>query len=212
MSTHEHSCGPSGGIYPGDCEFTQALLQQSALREAERGSTWHSCLPRAKAIKLLLLDVDGVLTDGSLIYIGEAEEIKTFHVRDGFGLRLLQEIGVEIGLITARKSAAVSRRAAELSLTRVYQGARRKIEVYNTIIAEMNLKAEEVAYMGDDWLDLAVLSRAGFSATVANAAGEVKQLAHYVAKKNGGQGAVREVCDLIIEAKGKHEELLKRYL
>ncbi len=192
------------GVYPGDCEFTRALLQKAASRaeNQQKGYAWRKCLPKAKEVKLLLLDVDGVLTNGSISYTDEGSEMKTFNSRDGFGMNLLRQAEVEIGLITARSSKALNRRAQDLNLTRVYQGKRNKVAVFEEIIAEMQLTPQQVAYMGDDWLDLALLTRVGFSATVADAVPEVIEAVDYVARRPGGNGAVREVCDLILDAKG----------
>ncbi len=209
------SCVPGQeGVYPGDCEFTRSLLQKAASRmeNQEKGYVWRSCFPKAREVKLLLLDVDGVLTDGSISYNDQGVEIKTFHVRDGFGMNLLRKTGVEIGLITARSSEALTRRVKDLNLTHVFQGKRKKVEVYEYLLEHLQLAPREVAYMGDDWLDLALLSRVGFSATVADGASEVKEVVDYVTRRPGGKGAVREVCDLIIDAKGLHEELLDEYL
>lgn len=209
-------CAVSSGeeVYPGDCEITQGLLKKAAARQQdnERGYVWRACLSKAASVKILLLDVDGVMTDGTIIYTHEGNEIKSFHTRDGLGLRLLREAGVEVGLITARKSEAVARRARDLSLVHVYQGVKNKLEVYTRLLEELSLRPAETAYMGDDWLDLPLLVRAGFSATPADAVAEVKQVVDYVAKRPGGRGAVREICDLIIEAKGERESLLARYL
>ncbi len=177
----------------------------------DRGYVWRSCLPKAKEVKLLLLDVDGVLTDSSIVYGSAETELKTFSTKDGFGIRILQEAGVEVGIITARKSEAVARRAKDLKLAHVYQGMPNKIEAFEKIIAELNIEPQHIAYMGDDWLDLPLLIRVGFAATVADGVPEVKEVAHYVTKQPGGRGAVRELCELIIEAKDKHEELLQKY-
>ncbi|MCB2180784.1 MAG: HAD-IIIA family hydrolase [Desulfobulbaceae bacterium] len=202
------------GVYPGDCELTQALLKKAAARKEnqEKGYAWRNCLPKAKEVKLLLLDVDGILTDGSISYTDEGIEVKTFSARDGFGINILRKAGVEVGLITARSSKALERRVEDLKLTHVYQGKRRKIVVFEQIIDELGLSPQEVAYMGDDWLDLALLRRVGFAATAADATPEVKEVVDYVARRNGGQGAVREICELIIDAKGLYENLLKQYL
>jgi 3-deoxy-D-manno-octulosonate 8-phosphate phosphatase (KDO 8-P phosphatase) len=160
---------------------------------------------------LLLLDVDGVLTDGTIVYLPDGVETKAFNTKDGLGIRLLQEAGVEVGIITARSSEVVQRRADNLGITKLYQGADAKREVYEKIIAELGLDPVQVAYMGDDWLDLPVMTKVGLAATVADAMPEVVETAHYVASRPGGYGAVREVCDLIIESKGKRDELLARY-
>jgi 3-deoxy-D-manno-octulosonate 8-phosphate phosphatase (KDO 8-P phosphatase) len=176
------------------------------------GLATQGCLARASRIRLLLLDVDGVLTDGAITYTAEGVEIKSFHIQDGLGLRLLQKGGVEAGLITARHSEMVRRRAAELSLAHVYQGVENKLEVYKRLLTEQGLQPEETAYMGDDWLDLPLLTRVGLAVTVADAAPEVKEIVHYITRRGGGRGAVREVCDLILEAQGKRQQLLNHYL
>jgi 3-deoxy-D-manno-octulosonate 8-phosphate phosphatase (KDO 8-P phosphatase) len=182
-------------------------------REAEElHPDWQACLARASRIKVLLLDVDGILTDGSIIYTAENVEIKSFHIQDGLGLRLLQKAGIDTGLITARRSEMVRRRAEELSLTHVYQGVENKLEVYQQLLTSQGLLPEETAYMGDDWLDLPLLTRVGLAATVADAVPEVKQAAHYIARRPGGRGAVREVCDLLLEAQGKRRALLAPFL
>ncbi|MFZ5775517.1 MAG: KdsC family phosphatase [Thermodesulfobacteriota bacterium] len=178
----------------------------------ERGYVWRACLPRAREVRLLLLDVDGVLTDGSIVYTHSGTEMKSFNTKDGFGIRILQEAGVEVGVITARSSEAVRRRAQDLKLAHVYQGVRDKIEAFTAILAEQRLEPVQVAYMGDDWLDLPLLTRVGLAAAPADAVTEVRQTAHYVTRQVGGRGAVRELCDLIIEAKGRRDELLARYL
>lgn len=201
------------GCYPSDCEITQGLRQRAAARTAgeERGYAWRNCLPRAKAVAALLLDVDGVLTDGTIVYSHSGTEMKAFSTRDGLGIRLLQEAGVAVGLITARSSEAVRRRAEDLGLTLVFQGVRNKIEAYEQIMAEHQWQPAQIAYMGDDWLDLPLLTRVGLAAAPADAVHEAKAAAHYVARQPGGRGAVREVCELIIEAKGEYEKVLARY-
>jgi len=210
----DDSCGPSDGKYPSDCEVIQGLLEKARSRQPpdEKGYVWRACLPKAKEVKLLLLDVDGILTDGTIIYTHEGNEIKAFHTRDGLGIRLLQEAGVEVGLITARESEAVTRRAQDLDMKYVFQKTRNKLAVYEQLTKELGLQALEVGYMGDDWLDLPLLTRVGFSATVADAVPEVKKIVHYTTKRKGGRGAVREICDLILEAKEMHGALLEKYM
>jgi 3-deoxy-D-manno-octulosonate 8-phosphate phosphatase (KDO 8-P phosphatase) len=199
---HDDACTNGEKSYPSDCELTQALLEKARKRQGstERGYVWKSCLPKAKALKLFLLDVDGVLTDGTITYTHEGNEIKSFHTRDGLGIRLLMESGVEVGLITARESEAVNRRVQDLGLKYVFQKAKNKLKVFEQLLEELNLQPSEVGYMGDDWLDLPLLVRVGFGATVEDAVPEVLRVAHYVTKRKGGRGAVREVCDLILEA------------
>jgi len=210
------SCG--GGHletpYPGDCEFTEFLRERAMSRHGGKSGPMsrQSCLNRARGIKLLLLDVDGVLTDGAITYTHSGDEIKTFHCRDGFGMTMLKKIGVEIGLITARKSEAVNRRAHDLKITHVFQGTRHKLEVFTRLITELELTPPEIAFMGDDWLDLPVLAQVGLAATVADGVPELRPLVHFVSQFPGGRGAVRELCDLIIEAKGRREELFTEYL
>ena len=168
-------------------------------------------LTRGKDIKLLLLDVDGVLTDGNLLYTGSSEESKSFHTQDGFGIRLMHEAGIDVGVITARKSKVVQRRAAELKMRYIYQGAANKNSAFMEIISDSGLQAFEVAYMGDDWLDLVLLQQVGLAVTPANGVIEVKEIAHYVTRRKGGYGAVRECCDLILEARNLLTDLLQKY-
>jgi len=206
--------GSGGNKYPSDCEVTRGLRERSEARQRseQRSYAWRANFERAARIKLLLLDVDGVLTDGTIIYLPDGIETKGFSTRDGLGIRLLQKAGVEVGIITARRSEVVKRRAENLGIELLYQGAGAKLEVYEKIIGELGFRPEQVAYMGDDWLDLPVMTRVGMAAAVADAAPEVCEIAHYVAASPGGKGAVRELCDLIIEALGKRDELLGQYL
>jgi len=215
MNGPEHCGGGNPDLpYPGDCEFTAFLRERAYARHGGKCGplSRQSCLNRAKGIKLLLLDVDGVLTNGSITYTHAGDEIKTFHCRDGFGMTMLRKTGVEIGLITARQSDAVTRRAHDLKITHVFQGTRHKLEVFNRLLKELDLTPQEVAFMGDDWLDLPVLSKVGLAATVADGMPELLPFAHFVAQHRGGQGAVRELCDLIIEAQGRRIELFTEYL
>lgn len=207
-------CVPGKDGYIGDCELTQALLDKAAARVKveERGFVWRACLPKAAKVKLLLLDVDGVLTDGSITYSDEGIELKTFNSRDGFGLNLLRQAGVEVGIITARTSKALIRRCQDLQIEHLHQGKRNKVAVFEEILVELGLQPEQVAYVGDDWLDLPLLAKVGLAATVADGVPEMNDAVDFVTRRDGGHGAVREVCDLIIDAKGKYEELLAGYL
>lgn len=162
-------------------------------------------------IKLLLLDVDGVLTDGRIIYDNHGNELKAFDVKDGHGLKMLQRAGIEVGIITGRSSDIVARRAGELGIQIIYQGALRKLEPYLEILSEQGVTDEQVAYVGDDVVDLPILHRVGFSATVADAVPDVLLFVDYVASRSGGRGAVREICDLLLRASGKWDEQTKRY-
>jgi len=178
---------------------------------SERSAAWRAALPRAREVRLLLLDVDGVLTDGTITYTHDGGESKGFNTQDGFGLRILQDAGVEVGLITARTSEAVRRRAEDLKLRYVFQGSGRKNEVFDKILLESGLRPHQAAYMGDDWLDLPLLGRVGLAAAPANAVAEVQQRVHYVTEARGGRGAVRELCELILEARGELAALLGQY-
>ncbi len=166
---------------------------------------------RLEPIRLLLLDVDGVMTDGRIIFDSNGVESKAFDVKDGHGLKLLQRVGLQVGIITGRDSRVVDRRAEELGIEILYQGAKDKLIPYREILEKLQLTDREVAYIGDDVVDLPILRRVGFAATVADAVEEVKPCVHYVASKPGGRGAVREVCDLILKETGRWEGLTARY-
>ena len=166
-------------------------------------------LARAAKVKLLLLDVDGVLTDARIIIDAEGREIKHFCVRDGMGIKLLQLAGLEVGILSSRKSPPVSYRARELGIELIVQGELDKYSLYEKILEEKGLRHEEVAYMGDDWIDLPVLTRVGLAVSVPEAWPPVKDYVHYVTRHSGGHGAVREVCDLLLVAHQKWEEMLK---
>lgn len=167
---------------------------------------------RAKNIKLMIFDVDGVLTDGGLRYGAEGELIKTFNVLDGHGIKLLQQSGVKAAIISARQSAIVARRAADLGIKIVLQGVGDKRIAFENTISESDLSAMQCGFMGDDVIDLPVMTRVGFAASVPNGHPEVRSRAHYVALANGGCGAVREVCDFILRAQGNYEAALAPYL
>lgn len=208
------SCLPGQpGIYPSDCDIREAY--RTMARERSQGAGLERerqvILEKAKNIKILLLDVDGVLTDGTLLYSSSGEESKSFNTQDGFGLRLLQEAGIEAGLITARKSEAVARRAEELKLRHVYQGSTNKLTAFHEVLRVSGCKPFEIAYMGDDWLDLVLFSRAGLAFAPANAVQATKEAAHYITSRSGGYGAVREVCDLLLEGRGILAEILQKY-
>lgn len=166
-------------------------------------------LARAKRVRLLALDVDGVLTDGRLYYDQAGNELKAFYTRDGLGIKALQGCGIGVALITGRTSAIVTRRAEELKIELVYQGTRNKLEAFNDLLDKAGLGEEEVCYAGDDWIDLPVLNRAGLAVTVADADERVKSRVHWVTGHGGGKGAVREICDLILLAQGLDQALLQ---
>jgi len=166
---------------------------------------------RAKKIRVLIMDVDGVLTDGHVWLLsrrdGTASEIKGFSAYDGAGLKLARAAGLRTGLITGRNSTAVSQRARECEIEFVYQGRATKTGAYEEILQATGASEQEVAYVGDDLPDLPLLKRVGLAVAVANAAPEVKRAAHYITTRAGGDGAVREVIELIVKAQGKWAEL-----
>ena len=162
-------------------------------------------------IKLLLLDVDGVMTDGRIIYDNDGGETKAFDVKDGHGLKLVQRAGIKVGIITGRQSQVVARRAAELGIDLVYQGVKDKKVPFKEILEKLALAPEEVAYVGDDIVDLPVMLKVGFAATVADAVDDVKPYAHMVAKRCGGRGAVREICDFLLKESGRWNDVTSHY-
>lgn len=162
-----------------------------------------SPLAKAKNIKLLLLDVDGVLTDGRIILDNLGNELKAFHVRDGHGIKLAQRAGIVIGIITGRKSEVVNIRARELGITDVHQGAHEKILVYDQILKKYGFNDAEVAYMGDDIVDLSIFKKVGLAVTVADADPAVKPFVDMITRAAGGRGAVRELINLILKKQGK---------
>jgi 3-deoxy-D-manno-octulosonate 8-phosphate phosphatase (KDO 8-P phosphatase) len=166
---------------------------------------------RARRIKLLLMDCDGVLTDGRLELLENGDEQKTFHARDGQGLSLFHRAGLKIGIISGRTSSAVERRARDLSMTYVRQYAKDKIKALDEILAEAGVSIDECAYIGDDLGDIPVMLRVELAVAVADAVAETRQAAHYVTELRGGYGAVREVTDLILKAQGRWNELMKRF-
>lgn len=167
---------------------------------------------KVRGIKLVIFDVDGVLTDGRIIYDDEGKETKSFDVKDGHAIKLLMRSGINAGIITARESKVVLHRAKNLGIDLVYQGRKDKLEAFEEIQRATGLVPSEIAYVGDDIIDLPVLLRAGFSAAVSDAVDEVKERVDYVANKPGGRGAVREVAEVILKTQGKWEEVLKSYL
>ena len=171
-----------------------------------------AALARAARLKLMIFDVDGVMTDGTLYYSERGEEMKAFNVRDGLGVRMLQRHGVEVALITARSSRAVELRAANLDIAHVYQGVEDKRAAFAALLAQLGLAAEQSGYMGDDLADLSLITRCGFAATVPAAPEAVKNRVHYVTRAQGGHGAVREVSEIILRAQGALERAISAYL
>jgi len=168
-------------------------------------------LARTKDIKLVIFDVDGVLTDGSIIIGDDGEEYKAFHSRDGHGMRLLQYTGVEIAIITGRTSKVVEYRMNSLGITHLYQGQKVKLPAFEELIERLGLKPEQCAYVGDDWVDLAIMSRVGLAVAVQDADPLVKKHAHWISPAKGGKGAARELCELIMEGQGTLQDQIERH-
>jgi 3-deoxy-D-manno-octulosonate 8-phosphate phosphatase (KDO 8-P phosphatase) len=162
-------------------------------------------------IKILIMDVDGVMTDGRIIINDDGRETKNFDVRDGHGIKLVQRYGIEVALLTGRQSEVVKHRANELGITEVHQKIFNKKEVFAEILQKNNLNANQAAFIGDDIIDIPVLKEAGFSATVADAIDIVKKTVDYVTKNKGGRGAVREVCEMLLQAQGRWPEIAAKY-
>lgn len=163
-------------------------------------------------IQLLLLDVDGVLTDGSITYSDSGEQVKTFNSKDGLGLRLLMNSGIRVGIITGRKSKALKYRCENLGITLLYEGTSDKSAAFEKIIMETGIPAHKIAFVGDDLIDLPVMKKAGLSFCVSDAPDEVKHHSHIITIREGGRGAVREICENILKAKGFWENILSQYL
>jgi 3-deoxy-D-manno-octulosonate 8-phosphate phosphatase (KDO 8-P phosphatase) len=163
---------------------------------------------RAARIALLLFDVDGVLTDGKILMHADGTESKQFDIKDGTGLVWAQRAGLKVGFLSARSSAATTQRAAQLGITLVHQGVASKVRTYEEILRQQELTDADVAYMGDDLLDLPVIVRAGLAAAPADAAAEVRARAHYVSRADGGNGAVREFIELVLKAQDRWERLM----
>jgi 3-deoxy-D-manno-octulosonate 8-phosphate phosphatase (KDO 8-P phosphatase) len=167
---------------------------------------------KASRVRLLLFDVDGVLTTGEVVMHADGSESKGFHIRDGAAIVWAQRAGLTVGLLSARSSGATAHRAAQLAVRIVEQGVRSKLDAYDRIIKEARVEDEEVAYMGDDLLDLQVLARAGLSAAPADAAPEVRERVDWVSTARGGRGAVRELVELILKAQQRWDDVLRQHL
>jgi 3-deoxy-D-manno-octulosonate 8-phosphate phosphatase (KDO 8-P phosphatase) len=165
----------------------------------------------ARRIRLLILDVDGVMTDGGIILDGRDNELKSFHVRDGHGIKMLIKAGITVALITGRQSKVVQRRARELGITDVFQKSYKKSIAYGRLAEKYSLTDKEIAYAGDDIVDISVMKRCGLPIAVADADDCVKPFAKLITKKKGGRGAVREVCDFILKAKGIWKKIIDEY-
>jgi 3-deoxy-D-manno-octulosonate 8-phosphate phosphatase (KDO 8-P phosphatase) len=167
---------------------------------------------RARAVRLAAFDVDGVLTDGALYYTDAGEEFKAFHVQDGHGIKMLQESGVAVAIITSRTSKLVADRARNLGITHLYQGVEDKRAAMDELLRTLGLDWSAVSYMGDDVIDLPVLRRCALAASVPEAPALVRRHAHYITRAGGGRGAVREFCEFVMHAQGTLDAALARYL
>lgn len=167
---------------------------------------------RAADVRMLVLDVDGVLTDGKLYFDHNGNELKAFDTRDGLGIKALQRFGIEVAVITGRESGAVSHRMAQLQVKHVYQGREDKLSAFLNLLELTGLDAAQVCFAGDDWIDLPLLMRVGLAVSVPDAEDRVKEHAHLVTKRKGGDGAVREICNLILAAQNKDQIILDEIL
>lgn len=167
---------------------------------------------RAARVRMLVLDVDGVLTDGKLYFDHAGNESKAFNARDGLGMKALQRCGIEVAVITGRKCKAVTHRMNQLGIKHVYQGSLHKLDAFLDLLELTGLDAEQVCFAGDDWIDLPVLSRVGLAVAVADAEERVKQQVHWVTNRKGGDAAVREICNLLLTAQEKEQTILDEFL
>lgn len=168
-------------------------------------------LERIRKIKVLILDIDGVMTDGHIIYSIYGDELKFFDVQDGFGITLLRRAGIKSVIITAKRSRIVKLRARDMKIEKAYQGCTVKLKAFDRVIKKFRVKPEEVCFMGDDLIDLPILKRVGLAVAVPNAVEEVRQHAHFVTSRAGGHGGVREICDLILKSQGKWDLATEKY-
>ncbi len=171
-----------------------------------------SLLQRIKRIRLLILDVDGVMTDGALVIGDDGQEYKRFFAQDGLGLTMLRSTGVEIAIITGRTSNVVKKRAEEIGVNHLYQGKRNKYEAYLELLAATGLNPEQTAFMGDDIIDLPVMTQVGLSLSVPEGHALARQHAHWLSERAGGYGAVRDACELIMTAQGTLDDQVNRFL
>ncbi len=184
--------------------------QESGVRSQKSGD-FKKLSEIARNIKLLILDVDGVLTDGSIILDNDGNEFKVFNVRDGHGIKMLEKAGVKVAIITGRYSKVVERRAKELGIEEVYQRCHIKSVAFEYLIKKLGLKPEEVAYAGDDIVDIPIFKRVGLSIAVSDAVIEAKENAIMVTESRGGRGAVREICELLLKSKGLWDKIMGEY-
>jgi len=166
---------------------------------------------RARRVKLLITDIDGVMTDGRIVYSVYGDELKFFDVTDGFGISLLNRVGIKTVIITAKKSRIVKLRARDLKVAKAYAGFPDKSVPFDDVLKRFKISAEEICFIGDDLIDVPILKRVGFAVSVPNGMEEVKAIAHHITAKSGGRGAVREICELILKSQGKWDEATSKY-
>jgi 3-deoxy-D-manno-octulosonate 8-phosphate phosphatase (KDO 8-P phosphatase) len=195
------------GIQKG---FSKGLLP-TPLKKSGMSLSQKTLIQKARKIRLLLLDVDGILTDGRILYDDKGREIKIFHVQDGQGIRWLLREKITVGFLSGRSSRSVEMRAKELGISFLFQGIRDKIKTFEKILQETKFDSEQVAYMGDDFIDFALLKKVGLSISVANGHPLIQKKVNYVTKTAGGYGAVREVCEFILKAQNKWDFILQGY-
>lgn len=168
--------------------------------------------PKARLVRVAIFDVDGVLSDGGLHYAETGDAMKTFDVRDGMGMKLLQDAGVELAIITSRRAGSVRQRAADLGIRHIQQGVADKYAAFEALLAELGLKPAQAAFLGDDLVDLPVLKQCGFAVTVADAPAVLKRHADYVTRAKGGHGAAREFCEIILHNQNRLAGQIARFL
>lgn len=172
----------------------------------------HDVASKAAQIQLVIFDVDGVLTDGRLYLGNDGNEYKAFHIRDGHGIKMLLDAGVEVAIISGRRAASVERRMTDLGIRHAYLGVQDKLAAFDSLLVRLGLTAEQVAFVGDDLIDLPVMARVGLAIAVRDADPFVRQHAHWQTPSRGGRGAARDVCELLLEARGQLAALRDRYL
>ena len=166
---------------------------------------------RLNKIKLVILDVDGVLTDGRIIYNNLGNDYKFFDVRDGFGVTLLSKSGIKLAIISAKASRTIRKRAKDMHVHKLYLNASDKLRVFENVLKEFKVLPEEICFIGDDLVDLPIIKRVGFAVAVKEAVEDIKKSSHYITQNPGGRGAVREVAELILKGQGKWEQVTSRY-
>lgn len=188
------------------------MIEQNASYQPALSGLQPALMERLQAVKAVILDVDGVLTDGGIYYDPTGREIKRFHVTDGLGIELLRHAGIRVAILSGRVSEALTRRAAELKVAECYQGVRDKKAQIEKLRQQWQIKTDELLYVGDDLNDLPAFEAVGIRVAVANASAELKERAHYTTQASGGNGAVREVCEWLLKARGDWEQAVENYL